>query len=54
MSSAIRVEWWKLKCSPVTLTATILMVALLPAMGLGFYTVARQSGSSLVATPPPR
>lgn len=49
MNRAVRVEWWKLKRSPVTVTATALMVILLPAMALGFYSVAQQGGTGPLA-----
>jgi len=49
MIAAILVEWWKMKRSLVTLTATALMVILLPAMGLGFFSVAQQGGTGAVA-----
>lgn len=49
MRAAVRVEWWKLRRSPVTLTATALIVVLLPAMGLGFYSVGTQGGTGAVA-----
>jgi ABC-2 type transport system permease protein len=44
MTRALRVEWWKLKRSPVALTATLLMVVLLPLMAIGFYEVAQGEG----------
>lgn len=44
MTRALRVEWWKLKRSPVALTATLLMVILLPLMAIGFYSVAQGGG----------
>lgn len=49
MRSAIRVEWWKLRRSRVSLVATVLMGALLPAMGLGFYSVAVNGGTGSMA-----
>lgn len=49
MIRAVRVEWWKLKRSPVTVTATFLMVVLLPAMALGFYSVAQRGGTGPLA-----
>jgi ABC-2 type transport system permease protein len=48
MIAAIVVEWWKLKRSPVPVTATALMIVLLPAMGLGFFSVAQQDGIGAV------
>ncbi|MGA7228486.1 MAG: ABC transporter permease [Acidimicrobiia bacterium] len=45
MRPALRVEWWKLKRSPVTVATTALMVVLLPLMAIGFYTVAQQGGT---------
>lgn len=48
MTPALRVEWRKFRRSPVVTTATILMVALLPALGLGFYTVAQDGGVGAV------
>ena len=49
MTAAILVEWWKLKRSPVVLTATALMVVALPAMGLGFFAVAQRGGTGAMA-----
>lgn len=49
MRAALAVEWLKVRRSPVTLTATLLMGLLLPAMGLGFYFVARDGGSGPLA-----
>lgn len=49
MTAALRVEWWKMRRSPVTLTATILMAVLLPLMGLGFYQVALRGGTGPLA-----
>lgn len=49
MNSAIRVEWLKMSRSRVTLVATILMGVLLPAMGLGFFTVAHSGGTGAMA-----
>ncbi|MGB7860557.1 MAG: ABC transporter permease [Acidimicrobiia bacterium] len=49
MSSAIRVEWWKLRRSTVTISATILMAVLLPAMALGLYSVAQNGGTGPLA-----
>lgn len=49
MTAAILVEWWKLKRSPVALTATALMVVALPAMGLGFFSVAQRGGTGAMA-----
>ncbi len=49
MRAALRVEWLKLRRSPVTLVATILTGLLLPAMGLGFYTVAINGGVGALA-----
>lgn len=49
MSAAILVEWWKLKRSPVVVTATALMVVALPAMGLGFFSVAQRGGTGAMA-----
>lgn len=49
MRSALTVEWWKLRRSPVTLVATALMGLLLPAMGLGFYSVAVNGGTGSLA-----
>lgn len=49
MRSALAVEWWKLRRSPVALVATALMGLLLPAMGLGFYSVAVNGGTGALA-----
>ncbi len=49
MKPALTVEWWKTRRSPVTITATALMALLLPAMGLGFYTVAVDGGTGVLA-----
>lgn len=49
MTAAILVEWWKLKRSPVVLTATALMAVALPAMGLGFFSVAQHGGTGAMA-----
>ncbi len=49
MNAAILVEWWKLRRSPVVLTATALMVVGLPAMGLGFFSVAQRGGTGAMA-----
>lgn len=49
MTAAILVEWWKVKRSPVVLTATALMVFALPAMGLGFFSVAQRGGTGAMA-----
>lgn len=49
MRAALTVEWWKVRRSPVVLTATGLMAILLPAMGLGFYQVALSGGNGLLA-----
>ena len=43
------VEWWKLRSSRVSLVATGLMGVLLPAMGLGFYSVAINGGTGSMA-----
>ena len=47
MSRALRVEWMKFRRSPVVMVATVLMVVMLPAIGLGMFSVA----SSEVAGP---
>lgn len=49
MSAALRVEWLKLRRSRVALVATVLMGLMLPAMGLGFYTVAVEGGVGSLA-----
>ncbi len=49
MRRALDVEWWKVRGSRVTLTATLLMGALLPAMGLGFYRVALAGGNGVLS-----
>ena len=40
MTRALRVEWLKFQRSPVVVVSTVLMVALLPAIGLGMFSVA--------------
>lgn len=40
MTPALRVEWLKFRRSPVVMVATVLMAVLLPAMGLGIFSVA--------------
>lgn len=47
--AALIVEWWKVRHSPVVLTATALIGVLLPAMGLGFYRVGISGGNGLLA-----
>ena len=49
MRATLRVESLKLRRSRVTLVATILMGLVLPAMGLGFYSVAVNGGVGAVA-----
>lgn len=49
MRQAIRVEATKLVRSRVTLVATLLLGLLMPAMGLGFYSVATTGGTGAVA-----
>ncbi len=49
MGVSLRVEWWKLRRSPVTATATALMALLVPLMALGFFTVAREGGTGPLA-----
>lgn len=49
MRAALTVEWRKLARSPVVWTATALMVVMLPAMALGFYTVAINGGTGALA-----
>lgn len=49
MTRALRVEWWKLRRSPVTLTATVLMVVVLPMLALGFYSVSQNGGKGALA-----
>lgn len=49
MRRSVEIEWWKLRSSRVTLSATALMGALLPAMGLGFYRVALSGGNGVLA-----
>lgn len=49
MKQAIRVEWWKVRRSRVTLVATALMAGLLPLMGIGFYGVAVNGGNGAIA-----
>jgi ABC-2 type transport system permease protein len=45
MKPAVRVEATKLLRSRVTFVATLLLGLLMPAMGLGFYSVARNGGA---------
>ncbi len=49
MMSAVRIEWWKLRRSRVALVATVLMGMLMPALGLGFYSVALNGGTGSLA-----
>lgn len=49
MRAAVMVEWWKFKRSPVVSTATVLLVVLIPALGLGFHTVAERGGAGPLA-----
>ena len=49
MRVALRVETWKLLRSRVTLVSTVLMGLLLPALGLGFYSVAVSGGTGALA-----
>jgi len=49
MTAPIRVEWRKLRRSRVVQVATALMGLLLPAMGLGFYSVAVNGGTGPLA-----
>jgi ABC-2 type transport system permease protein len=49
MREALIVEWWKLRRSRVTTTATLLIVVLLPTMGLGFYRVALSDANGVLA-----
>ena len=49
MTASIRVEWRKLRRSRVVQVATALMGLLLPAMGLGFYSVAVNGGTGALA-----
>ena len=49
MRHALVVEWWKVRRSRVTATATLLMGVLLPAMGLGFYEVALSDANGILA-----
>lgn len=49
MVAALRIEWLKLRRSPVTLTATSLMVLVLPMLALGFYRVAASDGVGALA-----
>lgn len=49
MRAALLIEWWKVRRSPVTLTATALMGLVLPAMGLGFYNVALSDANGILA-----
>lgn len=49
MRAAILVEWWKLRRSPVALTATALMVVVMPALAFGFHAVATQGGRGALA-----
>jgi ABC-2 type transport system permease protein len=49
VTRALRVEWWKVKRSRVTLTASLLLGLLVPGMGLGFYLVAVAGGTGAMA-----
>jgi ABC-2 type transport system permease protein len=49
MSPALRFEWLKMRRSPVTATATLLMTLFLPVMGLAFYLVAVNGGNGALA-----
>lgn len=49
MRRAIQVEWWKLRRSRVTATATVLMGLLLPGLGFAFYSVAISGGNGALA-----
>lgn len=47
--AAVRVEWWKLRRSPVTWTTTALIVLFMPLLGAAFYSVAINGGSGALA-----
>ena len=49
LRTAITVEWWKLRRSTVTWTATALMVILMPLMAAAFYSVAINGGNGALA-----
>lgn len=49
MRAAIRVESWKLARSRVPLVTTALLAFVLPALGLGLYSVARNGGVGALA-----
>jgi ABC-2 type transport system permease protein len=49
MTRAFWVEMLKLRRSPVALTATLLMVVLIPVMALGLYSVAQNGGTGALA-----
>ena len=50
MTRAVRVEWLKFRRSPVVIVATVLMVVLLPAIGLGMFSVASDDVSGPLAS----
>jgi ABC-2 type transport system permease protein len=49
VSPALRVEWAKLRRSTVTLTTTALLTLVVPAMALGFFSVAQNAGTGPLA-----
>ncbi|MFZ0015434.1 MAG: ABC transporter permease [Acidimicrobiia bacterium] len=49
MTRVLRVEWWKLRRSRVSLATTLLLALLVPGMGLGFYVVAVSGGTGAMA-----
>lgn len=49
MSRALLVEWWKLRRSRVVLVSTLLLAGLIPAMGLGIFSVASSDTSGPLA-----
>lgn len=49
MSSALTIEWWKLRRSRVVSVATFLLAGFIPAMGLGIFSVANSDTTGPLA-----